>query len=117
MSDKSFFSKVAGVSHENPNGSSRQAYIKYYCEPGKELVIKRELDNPYDSHTISVWVTHKAWLRPEKEFQIGYLNRQVAKEVAEHIDPGGTAKVKIKNLTGGTRDKKTRGVNIEVTLG
>lgn len=116
MSSKTFHSKVAGVSQENPNGSSRQAYIKYYCEPGKDLILKRELDNPYDSHAIGVWVKFKAWFRPEKEYQIGYLNRQVAKEVAEHIDPGGTAKAKITNITGGTKDKETRGVNIEVTL-
>jgi hypothetical protein len=116
MSNKSFKSKIAGVIHKNPDGSDRQVYIKNYCKPNSNLILKRELENPYDSHAISVWVKHKAWMRPAKEYQIGYLNRSVAKTVAEHVDPGGTAKVRITNITGGTKSKETRGVNIEITL-
>lgn len=116
MGRKTFNSKVAGVTKNNPDGKNRQGYIEACCKPGQELVLKRELDNPYDSHAIGVWVKFKPWFRAEKEFQIGYLNRQVAKEVAEHIDPGGKATARIKNITGGTEGKETLGVNIEVTL-
>lgn len=115
MSDKSFFSKVAGVAHKNPDGKDRQEIIKKHCKPGMDLILKREIENPYDSHATGVWIKAKS-LFSSSEFQIGYLNRMVAKEVAEHIDSGGKARAKITTITGDTKGKKTRGVNIEITL-
>ena len=112
----SFNSKVAGVTRKNPDGKDRQAIIKKHCKPRMSLILKRELDNQYDSHATGVWIKIRS-LFSSSEAQIGYLNRSVAREVVDHIESGRTARAKISNLTGGTRSKKTRGVNIEITLG
>ena len=111
----SFNSKVAGVTYKNPDGSDRQEIIKKRCKPGMALMLKRELDNPHGDNATGVWIKTKS-LFSSSEYQLGYLNSSVAKEVVEHIESGRTARAKIANITGGTRSKKTRGVNIELTL-
>jgi hypothetical protein len=112
---ESIKSKVSGVSHKNKDGSSRQKYIKKYCRPGKRLVFIREPDNPYGNTAIAVYVSKSRWRR-SKIVQIGYIRSELSKDLAPLMDKGKEIKGKIKNITGGTRKKKTRGVNIEILV-
>jgi hypothetical protein len=107
-----FHSKLAGVTAKNNDGKNRQNYIRTYCKPEMALILKREPDNPYDSNAVAVWINAKTFFFFSSEVQIGYLNSDIAGEIARHIDGGGIVKAKITEITGGTEKKKSLGVNI-----
>lgn len=109
-------SKIAGVSFSNEDGTSRQKLINAHCRPGMPLGLQREPNNTYDRNAVSVWIWARSFLFFSKAFQIGYLNSDIAQEIATHMDRGGRAAGVITAVTGGTRDKPTRGVNIELTV-
>jgi hypothetical protein len=50
---ESFFSKVAGVAHNNADGSSRQQIISR-CRVGEELSLVREPGNEFDPNAIKI---------------------------------------------------------------
>jgi len=100
----SFFTKIAGVSHPNTDGKSRQAIIAR-CHIGEELLLLREPDNPADKNAVKV-------VRLNSE-QIGYIPAHVtASGLAKELDRGDKIRCRISDLTGG--EGLTRGVNIEV---
>jgi len=76
------------------------------CRQGDRVILKREPENPHDENAVAV-------LRENGE-QIGYLSRDHAEWVADVMDKGKEVKAKIALLTGGKRDKPTRGVVIDV---
>lgn len=78
--DKRFYSKVAGVSFKNDDGTSRQKILKT-CRPRDILQLVRELDSKFDRHAVQV--------RTEKGQTVGHLNRSVARQVAEDFDNHG----------------------------
>jgi hypothetical protein len=114
----SFYSKLAGVSHPNDDGTSRQNYIRKFCKPGMRLVVVREPANPYDPNAIAVFVEVSSLLFLRTRYQIGYLKnydgggRDKPGELARHIDNGGRLEVTIADVTGGTKDKAALGVNV-----
>ncbi len=107
-----FYSKVAGVTANNPNGNNRQSYIKAFCKPGMPLILKREPDNKFDNNAVGVWIKARALIFFTNEIQIGYLESDTARSLAGYIDNGGDVKANIAEVTGGKKDKKTFGVNI-----
>jgi hypothetical protein len=114
--DKEFFTTVAGVSHHNRDGASRQEIIRKYCYVGQELELIREPDNPHDPHAVGLWITTKGLFRTTKH-QIGYLPAYVVERlIPEDIEKGRVVRVFIKNLTGNTRDKPIAGINIRVEV-
>ncbi|MCG8614508.1 MAG: HIRAN domain-containing protein [Pseudomonadales bacterium] len=102
-----FNSKVAGVSKDG-----RQYIIKKHVYNGQPLWIIPEPDNPYDPNAVGVWVETKGFLGLFKqEFQIGYLNRKIAKEISAHLRNGGSVMVWVTQRTGGSPGESF-GVNI-----
>ena len=79
------------------------------------LIFKREPSNPYDADAVGVWIKARALLFFTSDVQIGYLTAHLAKEMARYIDKGGHLVGHITEVTGGTHDKPTLGVNILVT--
>jgi HIRAN domain len=108
---RGFHSKIAGVAQRNGDGSDRQKIIRDYVRSGMTLIHKRERNNRYDENAISLWVKTKSLGIFETERQIGYLNTDVASEVAPHLDSGGWTRITVSNITGGDGDKNY-GVNI-----
>ena len=111
---KQFFTKVAGVTFTNPDGTSRQSII-HQCAIGERLLLVRERDNPTDSSAVRV-------CRSNGE-TIGYLGRHVASSgmgmtgVAEFLDEGMVAEVVIATITSVPGGRETiLGVNIEIIL-
>jgi hypothetical protein len=102
---KAFYSKVSGVTYPNDDGSDRQKIIKKNCKPGMPLILQYEPDNKYDKNAIAIFIEVKA-----KRFQIGYVSSAAARDL--RIE---RYTVTIKEITGGTRDQKTLGVNILFT--
>ncbi len=68
-----FQTRVAGVSFNNEDGSSRQALLKG-MQNDDPIILEREPDNPYDSNAIRV-VAQKGC--------IGYIPRDLAKIVVQ----------------------------------
>lgn len=85
--------------------SYRQKEIRL-CNEGERIFLKREPNNKYDRNAVAV-------LR-ENGRQIGYLSRDDAEWVARVMDAGDNVEARIKRITGGERDKPTRGVIIDV---
>ena len=101
------FTKVTGVSHQNPDGTSRQEIISR-CRKGELLRIVHEPSNKF-SRTGSTMMV----LRANGE-QIGYLSEWRAVEARERMESGIETSAIIASLTGGKENKPTRGVNIEL---
>jgi hypothetical protein len=91
---QSFTSKVVGVSHNNPDGSSRQDILSK-CRDSEKIILKREPDNPYDKYAIGVFRENGAML--------GYLKQNPL--LADHIDKGGEVIARISQIVGGTEGK------------
>jgi hypothetical protein len=73
------FTKVAGVSYRNHDGTSRQKIIPR-CRAGELLRLEHEPDNPHDINAIRI-------LRQDGG-QIGYLPRELAGEVVSRSARG-----------------------------
>lgn len=93
-----FHTKVVGVSFER-----RQDVLAGLSE-GLELILERQPYNEHDANAIAVRFG---------ALQIGFLKRDLARQLAPHIDNGARYRARIASLTGGQNDKN-RGVNIFV---
>jgi hypothetical protein len=102
---RSFHTRVVGVTFTNPDGAQRQGII-YECQVGEELLLIREPGNRFDPNAIKV-------CRASGE-QFGHISSDVAVRMAGEMDGGKEFHAFISELTGGTRSKPTRGVNIEI---
>lgn len=95
---ETFYTKVAG-------SSNYQKAIKK-CRKNQQCSLDHEPNNEYDMNAIKVTVGKR---------HIGYLNAELAREVCNKSRKGVRYSAVIKNITGGTRDKPTLGVNLEIT--
>ncbi len=91
------FSKLVGVKF-----SEMQANIAL-CKPGDKLTMIREPDNPFDPNAIKVY---------KDKMPLGYINRDLASQLAPRIDNGNKYMCIIQAVTGG--GKKLHGVNIMI---
>lgn len=96
------FAKVAGVTFPNDDGSERQAIIRR-CKAGECLALHHEPENKYSEFAIQV-------LRENGE-QLGHAPEYLAERICQELEAGYRAMGFIKNVTGGTPEKPTRGVN------
>lgn len=87
--DKWFYSKIAGVSHKNADGSSRQE-ILLRCDPPESLHLVLESDNPVDPKAVAL---HR--LNGE---QLGYLNSDLAHDMFERTAKGEVWGVVLKDV-------------------
>ncbi len=102
---ETIYSKLAGVTRQNSDGSDRQEIIDALAYNGQPLFLLRE-PNQYSYNNIGVYVA----------FQIGYVNPELADELAPLIDEGVPIEAQITDITGGTEDKPTQGVNVAFTI-
>jgi hypothetical protein len=100
-----FFSSIAGVSHPNDDGTSRQQIIAR-CRVGERLILRADPSNQYDPSAVKV-------LRSSGE-QLGYLHAYIAPDIQPDLLNGIEVPCCISDLTGGYGHKYTRGVNIYI---
>ena len=93
-----FKTSVAGVRY-------RQDAVTQ-CWEGQKTGLIRDPDNRHDKNAIIVYTNAI----------IGFIKRDEAKNLAPFMDGGGKAEAYISGLTGGTPDKPTMGVILQVTL-
>lgn len=98
--------RVAGVTFENDNGTSRQEILKK-CKPGEPIKL---VHSPMPEHEYAVKV-----LRENGE-QLGHIPREDAEDVADWLNSANTVTAKIKRITGGKKDKPTLGCVIEIRI-
>lgn len=102
---RSFFTKVAGVTHEG-----RQQVVAQ-CSAGERLVLVRDPNNPFDEGAIKI-------MRSNGQ-QIGFIPAHVSRSgdsggLSAQMDRGNRFQCRIKDLTGGWGGRSL-GVNIEIT--
>jgi single-stranded-DNA-specific exonuclease len=49
-------------------------------------------------------------------YQVGHVNPELADILAPLMDQGGVVRAQVTEITGGTEDKPTRGVNVSFTI-
>lgn len=99
------YSKLSGVTHHNADGTSRQEIIAELCYNGQPLLLIRE-PNQYSYNNIGVYIA----------YQVGYVTPEMAEILAPIIDSGSGVDASITDITGGTENKPTRGVNVTYTI-
>jgi hypothetical protein len=77
---------VVGESFTNANGTSRQEIIAR-SEPGTNVYLVPEPDNPHDAKAVRVFVSEGG----AATAQIGYLPREAASEMADELRRGRVA--------------------------
>ena len=97
-------SKVAGVSMNNPDGSSRQDIIKREVFEEDHLSLELEPENPHDPNAIKVLSKFGN--------QIGYLRRDVAEQVRPALINEAEIHVKASWVSG----EKITGVGLRIEL-
>lgn len=98
--------RVAGVTFENDNGTSRQEILQR-CTPGETIVLEH-WPMPEDEYAVKV-------LRENGE-QLGYIPREDAEDVADWLNSANSVTAKIKKITGDIKDKPTIGCIIEIRV-
>ncbi len=99
------FAKVAGVTFPNDDGSERQTILGK-CKVGEQLILRHDTDNKYSMFAIEV-------LRANGE-QIGHAPEYIAERIQKEEEAECKAIGVLKDLTGGSGDKLTRGANFVV---
>ena len=102
---ETIYSKLQGVTRTNRDGTSRQEIIAELCYQGQQLVLMRS-PNQYSANNLDVYVA----------YQIGQVNPELADLLAPILNEGGVVRAEITEITGGSDDKPTRGVNISFTI-
>jgi hypothetical protein len=102
--EKWFYSKVAGVTHCNDDGSSRQDFISE-CKPLDVLLLKLEPNNPVDKQAVAVY-------RNCNHAKLGYLNERLAHETLERTRNGEKWGALVARKRGVTDDRDTLGLTI-----
>ncbi|MCZ6556600.1 MAG: HIRAN domain-containing protein, partial [SAR324 cluster bacterium] len=77
------------------------------CDQGEALALVREPLNSHDSNAVAIFTMSGQ--------QLGYISRDLSAEIAERLDRGSPVTARISDITGGTAERPTFGVNIEVT--
>ena len=98
--------KLAGVSHANPDGTERQDIIKE-LKMGENILLVRDYENEHDLYATQV--------QTESGQVIGWVPRQKTPEVGAWLDAGQLAIAAVVSR-GSAPGKKTVGVNIEIML-
>jgi single-stranded-DNA-specific exonuclease len=102
---ETIYSKLQGVTRTNHDGSERQDVIAELCYPGQQLLLMRA-PNQYSQNNLDVYVA----------YQVGHVNPELADLLAPILNQGHVVRAHITEITGGTEEKPTRGVNVSFTV-
>jgi hypothetical protein len=100
------FTAVAGESHRNDDGTDRQTLIRDRVRVGDPVQLVPDPRNEFDRFAVKVCLTTGE--------QIGYLPRDVAREVFRGLRRGDRYGAIIQDVTGGVPGKPTRGVVLDL---
>ena len=99
--------KVAGVTFRHNCVVAARYHYNKTGDGSLDLI--REPTNQHDTNAVKVVYRLTG-------NQLGYVRRNLAEQVASHLDSGMKADASILQFTGGTQEKKNVGINIELDL-
>jgi hypothetical protein len=102
---ETIYSKLQGVTRTNRDGTNRQEIISELCYQGQQLLLMRA-PNQYNENNLDVYVT----------YQVGQVSPELADLLAPILDEGGIVRAYVTEITGGSEDKPTHGVNVSFTI-
>lgn len=105
MDKKIRLTKCMGVTFSNDDGTKRQDLLAS-LNAGDELKLVREKDNPFDNSAIAIFT--------KDDQQLGYLKKDLARDLAPNMDKGVKIKILVMDVTGGSDSAPTRGLNIQL---
>lgn len=88
---------VAGTFFANSDGTARHEIIRKHCQEGREVVLRREPDNPNDPNAIGVFLKIPG-LFGAKLRQIGFIKAGTAAHLAKRIDAGEKVTASVKSF-------------------
>ena len=102
------YSKIAGVSFNNTDGSQRQNHLSILENQRipLPLILKPEPENPYDPYAIAV-------LSPSGE-QLGYLRRSLSYSISQMLEYSYHISVELIEITGLHEASHNYGANIRI---
>ena len=74
---------------------------------GQSLTLVREPNNEFDKNAIAVFL---------EQNKLGYIKKTIAKDLSKGIDKGNNIKCTLESLTGGSKSKENRGINIKIEV-
>lgn len=102
---RTLHTKVVGVTKQNEDRKNIQDILKDLYD-GCDLTLKRDPQNPYDANAIKVYAAGD---------HIGYISKDLAKDLAPKMDKGVVVTASIDEITGG-EDGLYYGCNIKIDL-
>lgn len=104
--------KIRGVTYDDPrSGLNRQKIIKRYVRAGMRLYLEPEDENSYESDAIMILLR-----RSGKMYHLGYVGSELSQWMGSMLRSGRNMNAWVTEVTGGTRKKKSRGVNILIQI-
>lgn len=107
---RQFYIKAVGVTHGN-----RQTLLDHLTRYKPEditVTLQREKDNAYDSNAIQII----AAVRNKGAAVIGYINRELAADIAPLMDKSAAIASSFKAITGGGAPYINYGLNLVLTV-
>ena len=106
--------KIAGVTFTDPkSGRDRQEIISRYVRAGNKLKLKLEKNaHAEGGAAVAVWLQRGCVRR--RRFHIGYLSEERKWEIIPALQRGMSYTAMVSDVTGGTRQHSTHGVNIVI---
>lgn len=101
-------SKVAGVTHENADGTDRQEILYHEVTGYSDIYLKPEPDNPHDQNAVAVLLRRDAG-----DVQLGFLKSNLARQVSSKMANGTHIYVTDFEVTGG-EEGQNLGLNIRI---
>lgn len=116
---RTIHTNIRGVSFENPDGRSRQQMIRSSCHTGDALLLLRECGNPVDPNAIGVVrICRGSDGRATFTDHLGYLSKEIARDLRPFFDEGPVGFAEIVEVTGDLtgQDAFCVGVNIRADI-
>ena len=103
--------QVSGTTFENRQ--ERLEFLKRFRLEDLSVTLEREPNNQYDRNAIQV-VVH---IKPiTKKTVIGYIPKELARELSKVIDIGVQLKASLMQIIGGSSYKETLGALVNITI-
>lgn len=108
--------KIRGVSCKNRDGRSRQHIVRTLCHSGDALLLVREPDNPVDPNAVAVIRISQGTDGPGFREQLGYLSKEIARDLAPIFHEGPVGFGEIIELTGDLTGQGGENVGVDIRV-
>jgi hypothetical protein len=111
MAHREIKTKLVGVTR-----GDRQKLIKKHANSGLAVELVPEPKNPVNPKAVAVYLKQVRRFRRDKKHHLGYLTDERAELIQDYWQKGRAVTAIITDVTGGTKGKETRGVNILISI-